>query len=103
MHREIKPKTLQSILKQDGIINKVKANWPLQVFVVCIKPALNQIADHSDQFIETSALRRHLRLMANGNQHVFVFFNLKNEFLFHNSSLTRGDDFDKAGERTNPL
>jgi hypothetical protein len=65
----------------------MKANRPLQAFVIPIKPALNQIADHGNQLIEARALRGHFRFVAGGDQHVVVPLDLENE-LFHAFNLT---------------
>jgi hypothetical protein len=77
----------------------MKANRPLQAFVIAIKPALNQIANHRNQFIEVRALRRHFRLVAGCYQHVIIPLDLKNELFLHNSILVRWIGFDKASLR----
>ncbi len=65
----------------------MKANRPVQAFVGFIESALNQIANHRDQFIETFALRRHFRLVADRNECIVFTLDLKNE-LFHGDNLT---------------
>lgn len=73
-----------------------KPNRPLQTFVVPVKPALNQIANHRNQFIEARALRGHLRFVAGRDEHIVVTLNLENELFFHGPSLAHTMDFDKA-------
>ena len=68
---------------QNRIMNEVKTDWPMQAFVVFIETALDQIADHGEQFIKAFALRRHFRFMADRDERVVFLLNLKNEFLRH--------------------
>jgi hypothetical protein len=68
----------------------------MQTFVIFIEPALDQIANHGDQFVETFALRRHFRLVANRDKCAIVPLDLKNEFLRHGLRLAHGMDFDKT-------
>ena len=72
--------------------------------VVRLKPALDQIADHRNQFIQIVALRRHFWIVADGDERVLVPLNLKNEFFLHAASLAHERNFDKgeagAGEKT---
>jgi hypothetical protein len=78
---------------QNGIVNEVKANRPVQSFVVFIEPALDQIADHRNQFVKIFALRCHFRFVASRDKRAIVLFDLKNELFlhaqrFHGNNLT---------------
>ena len=84
---------------QNRIVNKMKANRPVQAFVFFIEPALDQIADHRNQFIKVFALRRHFRFVASGDKCIVVLFDLENEFLLHGSILVCEIVFDKVGLR----
>jgi translation elongation factor EF-4 len=81
----------------------MKANRPTQAFIVFVEPALNQIANHRDQFVEIFALRRHFRLVARCNEHIVVPLDLKNEFFLHVASLAHETDFDKGERRARKL
>jgi hypothetical protein len=76
----------------------------MPALVIRLKPALDQIADHRDQFIQISALRRHFWIVADGDERVLVLLNLKNELFLHAASLAHEMNFDKgeagAGEKT---
>ena len=73
-------------------------------FVIRLKPALDQIADHRDQFIQILALRCHFWIVADGDERVLIPLNLKNEFVLHAASLAHELNVDKreagAGEKT---
>jgi hypothetical protein len=68
----------------------------MQPLVVRLKPALYQIADHCNQFIQIFALRRHFWIMADGDERVLVPLNLKSEFFLHAASLAHEMNFDKG-------
>gem|GEM_PF-4061954 len=59
---------------------------PLIVFV---EPALHQVADHGKEFIKRFTLCGHFWLVTNGNEHVVVLFNLKDELFFHGENPLR--------------
>jgi hypothetical protein len=69
------------------------------MFVIFIKPALDQIANHRNQFIKIFALRRHFWFVASCDKRVIILLDLKNEFFFHGSILACEIVFDKAGLR----
>ena len=72
-------------------------------FVIRLKPALDQIPDHRDQFIQIFALRCHFRIVADGDERVLIPLNLKNEFILHAASLAHELNLHKreagAGEK----
>ena len=68
----------------------------MQALVVRLKPALDQIADHRNQFIQIFALRRHFWIVADGNERVLVPLNLKTELFLHAASLAHEPNFDKS-------
>ena len=76
----------------------------MPALVIRLKPALDQIADHRDQFIQSSALRRHFWIVADGDKCVLVPLNLKNELFLHAVSLAHDRNLDKgeagAGKKT---
>ena len=82
----------------------MQADGPVQPLGIRLKPALDQIADHRNQFIQIVALRRHFRLVADGDKCVLIPLNLKNELFLHAASLAHAMNFDKgeaeAGEKT---
>ena len=55
----------------------------MQAFVLFPKPALDQIPNHGNQFVQAGPLRRHFRLVANRDEQFPVLFDLKNEFILH--------------------
>ncbi len=69
------------------------------MFVIFIESALNQISNHYNQFVQIFSLRRHLRLMAGGDEHVIISFDLKNELFRHTAILAYKTDFDKCQRR----
>ena len=81
----------------------MQADGPVPPFVIRLKPALDQIADHRDQFIQIFALRCHFWIVADGDERVLIPLNLKNEFIFHAASLAHELNFAKreagAGEK----
>jgi hypothetical protein len=86
----------RGLKRQNGVINKMKTNRPMQMFVAFVKPALDQIANHGKQFVEVYSLRRHFRLMANRNKRFLILFDFKNELFLHDLSLVYEMDFDKT-------
>jgi hypothetical protein len=68
----------------------------MPALVVRLKPALDQIADHRNQFIQILALRRHFWIVADGDERVLVPLNLKNELFLHAASLAYEMNFDKG-------
>ena len=73
----------------------------MQAPVIFIKPALDQITNHRNQFVEAFALRRHFRLVTGRDEHVVVPFDLKNELFRHGASLAHEMNFDKGERRAN--
>ena len=59
----------------------------MSVLVVGRKPALDQIANHRNQFIQIPPLGRHFWLVANGDERVLIPLNLKNELILHAASF----------------
>jgi hypothetical protein len=84
---------------QNGIVNEMKANRPMQALVVFIESALNQITNHRNQFVKAFTLRRHFRLVTGCDERVIVPLDLKDEFFLHAASLAHQTDFDKARNR----
>ena len=76
----------------------------MAALVVRLKAALDQIADHGNQFIQIFALRRHFWIVADGDERVLVPLNLKNELFLHAASFAHKLNFNKgeagAGEKT---
>jgi len=68
----------------------------MPALIIRLKPALDQIADHCNQFIQIFALRRHFWIVADGDERVLVPLNLKTEFFLHAASLAREVNFDKG-------
>jgi len=68
----------------------------MPALVIRLEPALDQIADHRDQFIQMPALRRHFWIVAGGDERVLVPLNLKNDLILHAASLAYEMNFDKG-------
>jgi hypothetical protein len=98
-HRKGHAAVSRNLGGQDWIINEVKANRPVQAFVIFIEPALDQITNHGNQFIEIVALRCHFRFMASRDKRAIVLFDLKDEFFLHGLILACEIVFDKASLR----
>src|SRR5579872_1087983 len=85
LHRRKRREAI-SCHRQNWIMDKVKSDVPMKVFVAGIEAATHQIADHGDEFVERFGLRRHFGVMAGGNQPAVILFDMKREF-FHAESL----------------
>ncbi|HEX3719393.1 MAG TPA: hypothetical protein VH595_15670 [Verrucomicrobiae bacterium] len=68
---------------QHWIVKKMKADRPCQPLIPLVKAASDQIADHSQEFVESFPLRRHFRIVTGRHQHVFILFDLKRELFLH--------------------
>jgi hypothetical protein len=68
----------------------------MQAFVAGVKAAMNQVANHFDQLIQTCALCRHFRVMANGDEHLLVLFDLEDQFFADSWILAHGMNFGKG-------
>ena len=59
------------------------------MLVAFVEPALHQIANHRDEFLQRVPLRRHLRLVTNGDERAVLLLDLEGQFLLHGLSLLR--------------
>src|ERR1035437_4106246 len=82
--------------RQHGVLQKMQPDRPVQALIIFSEPALNQIADHRQQFIESLALRRHFRLVAGGDEHIVVRLHLKDELFLHATLYAKADGFAKV-------
>src|ERR1035437_8471113 len=82
--------------RQHGVLQKVQPDRPVQALIIFSEPALDQIADHRQQFIESLALRRHFRLVAGGDEHSVVRLLWKDELFLHATLYAKADGFAKV-------
>ena len=72
---------------QHRIVEEMEADGPGQTLISAVEAALDEIADHGQQFVEILALGRHLRLVAGRHQHVVILFDLKDELFLHGATV----------------
>ena len=76
------PGNLHSRLRvgERGVLVQMQARFGVSPLVTLVEMTLDQFPNHLDQFLHRPALRRHFRLMANGDEQSFFFADLEIEF-----------------------
>jgi len=73
--------------RQHWVVQKVKADWPLEPLVPIAESATNEVVDHGDKLLEVMALGSHFWLVANCHQRLLILLYMEDQFFAHALSL----------------